>query len=57
MENVKDVYIVCNNKKIIDKNILLFDDIYTTGSTIKECSKILKNAGAKNVGAIVIAKD
>lgn len=38
---------------IFGKNILLLDDIYTTGSTADECSKILKMNGAANV--IVIA--
>ncbi|MBQ4631148.1 MAG: ComF family protein [Clostridia bacterium] len=38
---------------IFGKNILLLDDIYTTGSTANECSKILKMHGAANV--IVLA--
>ncbi len=56
-ENVKNVYKVLDNKKIIGKNIILFDDVYTTGSTINECDKVLKQAGAKKVAAVTIAKD
>ena len=56
-ENVKNVYKVLDNKKIIGKNIILFDDVYTTGSTVSECSKVLKQAGAKKVAAVTIAKD
>ena len=41
---------------ISDKRILLVDDIYTTGSTMEECSKILKKAGAKEVIGITIAR-
>jgi len=44
------------NKKINNKKILLIDDIYTTGSTIEECAKTLKKAGAKEVIGITIAR-
>ena len=58
-ENIKNAYIVksSNNEYILNKNILIFDDIYTTGSTANECAKTLKEAGAKNVGILTIAKD
>jgi predicted amidophosphoribosyltransferase len=36
-------------------NILLVDDIYTTGSTVNECSKVLKGAGAAKVYVITAA--
>lgn len=41
----------------IDKyrSILLLDDIYTTGSTVNECSKVLKKAGAKTIYVITAA--
>ncbi len=45
----------CENKEIIkNKNILLIDDIYITGFTIKECARVLKNSGAKKVIGIVV---
>lgn len=55
--NVIGVYSIKNENKIKNKKILLLDDIYTTGSTVNECSKVLKKAGAKNVDIITIAKD
>lgn len=55
--NVKNVYRVNSSEKIINKKILVVDDIYTTGSTLNECSKMLKYAGAKNIGILTIAKD
>ncbi|NIA02484.1 MAG: hypothetical protein GWP15_03800 [Nitrospirae bacterium] len=39
------------------KNILLIDDIVTTGSTLNECSRVLKNTGAKHITAIVLARN
>jgi predicted amidophosphoribosyltransferase len=52
--NVKSVYEVKQNK-IKDKKILLIDDICTTGSTVNECAKVLKKAGAKSVIVATIA--
>lgn len=56
-ENIKDVYKIVNSEKIKNKKILILDDIYTTGSTVNECSKVLKEAGCKDIGIITIAKD
>lgn len=55
--NVKNVYGIKNAEKIKNKRVVLIDDIYTTGSTVNECSKILKNAGASEIAVLVIAKD
>ena len=55
--NVIGVYFIKKEDKILNKKVLLLDDIYTTGSTVNECSKILKLAGAKKVDVITIAKD
>ena len=57
IENVKNVYKIQNEQKIKEKAVLLFDDIYTTGATAKECAKVLKQAGASKVGILTIAKD
>jgi len=56
-DNVKDVYkiISATRKKIKDKTILLIDDVYTTGSTVSEIARIMKNAGAKNVYVLTLA--
>ncbi|MDZ7626303.1 MAG: ComF family protein [Ignavibacteriaceae bacterium] len=50
-QNVADAFVVRNPKKIIGKNILLVDDIITTGATIQECGRALVKGGAKTVYA------
>lgn len=56
LENIKNVYKI-NESNLKDKKILLFDDIYTTGNTVNECSRILKEAGAKTICVLTIARD
>lgn len=53
--NVKDAFNVKNKKAIDGKNILIVDDVITTGSTISECAHQLILAGAKKVYASSIA--
>lgn len=43
-------------EKISGKNIVLIDDVYTSGSTVKEAIKILKENGAKKITIFVLAK-
>ena len=56
-ENVKGVYKLKEPKKIYQKNILLIDDIFTTGSTANECARVLKENNSNSVGIFTIAKD
>lgn len=56
-KNAQNVYNVENRLKILNKKVLIFDDIYTTGATAQECKKVLKIAGANKVGVMTIAKD
>jgi competence protein ComFC len=41
---------------VVSKNILVIDDVATTGSTLDACAKALKDAGTKNVFALTLAK-
>lgn len=56
-QNIQGVYSLQNERLITNKKILLVDDIYTTGSTVNECCKILQQANPKTIGVLVLAKD
>lgn len=56
-KNIQGVYKLENKKLIENKKILLIDDIYTTGSTINECSKTLTEGQPNKIGVLVLAKD
>ncbi len=58
IENVKNnFFLKTRYKQLIDgKKILLVDDIFTTGSTAKYITNLLKNGGAKEVIVVVFAK-
>ena len=53
--NVKGAFTVTDSSKVKDKTILLVDDVLTTGTTLNECSRVLKEAGAKKIVVAVIA--
>jgi competence protein ComFC len=56
LRSVKGAFAVKKQEEIKDKVVLLLDDVYTTGSTVCECSKRLLEAGAKEVRALTIAQ-
>ena len=55
--NIQGVYQLRHKEIIKGKKILLFDDIYTTGSTVNECCKVLKQADIQLVDVLTIAQD
>ena len=53
-KNEKKIFIqnsfeVCRPHKIAGKTVIITDDIYTTGATLNECARAVKNSGAKTV--------
>ncbi len=54
-ENVKGAFNPVDKALIQEKNILLVDDICTTGSTLSKCAKVLRENGAASVNGAVFA--
>lgn len=57
MENVVGAFSIMDSSVFTGKIVLLIDDVYTTGSTMEECAKVLKDAGAKYVYGITGARE
>lgn len=55
-ENVAGVFSVCKGTSLEGKDIILVDDVYTTGSTVNECAKVLKKHGAAHVSVFTIGR-
>lgn len=55
--NIKDAFILSDKKRVYKKNIVLIDDVVTTGSTVKEAAAVLKLAGAQNVFVFSLGRD
>ncbi len=57
VKNILDSFKINDVNKIKNQKILLIDDVYTTGSTMEECAKILKKYSVKKVLGMVIARN
>lgn len=55
-ENIKGAFRVPDPNMVNNKRVLLLDDIYTTGATISECVKTLRNAGANRVEVLTLSR-
>lgn len=55
-KNVKGAFNMTNPDVVKGKTILLVDDVATTGSTLNECSKVIKEAGCDEVLCLVLAR-
>lgn len=57
MRNVRDVFTVRNAELVRGRTVLVVDDVTTTGATLEEAARVLKNAGAAGVHGFVLARD
>jgi ComF family protein len=54
-KNVKGAF-SCREEAVRGKKILLIDDVYTSGSTVNECARVLKSQGALKVAVLTLAR-
>ena len=60
LANVRGVFTINSNFKltnrVINRPYIIFDDVWTTGTTLREVCKVLKQNGVKEVWALTVAK-
>jgi competence protein ComFC len=55
-KNVRNAYAVRDPRRVAGRTLVLVDDVFTTGATLRECSRVLVAAGAREVRALTIAQ-
>ncbi|MCF8024084.1 MAG: ComF family protein [Desulfobacteraceae bacterium] len=56
IKNMKNAFEVKSPERVAGKKLLLVDDVYTTGSTVEECARVLDKAGAAEVYVLTLAR-
>jgi ComF family protein len=56
LRNLRHAFAVSNPEIVAGRRILLVDDVFTTGTTLNECAKVLLTAGAESVRALTLAR-
>lgn len=56
IKNVYNAFCIQRPEKFSGKRVLLIDDVFTTGATSNECSRILKKAGASDIFVLTLAR-
>jgi len=55
-ENLRGAFAVTRATEVIGRDVLLVDDVYTTGTTATECARVLRRAGARQVWVATVAR-
>lgn len=55
-ENMRGAFVVARPEEITQREILLIDDVMTTGTTVSECARVLRRAGASKVYVATVAR-
>jgi predicted amidophosphoribosyltransferase len=56
LANMKDVFAVNKSAAIQGADVVLFDDVFTTGATMRAACTALKKAGARRIWALTMAR-
>jgi len=56
IRNVAGAFTLRQPEVVVDRSIVLIDDVFTTGATMNECASVLKQAGAAHVTAFTLAR-
>jgi competence protein ComFC len=56
IKNLRNAFALRKSSVVLGKNLVLLDDVLTTGSTLHECALVLRNAGAESVRAITVVR-
>ena len=55
-ENLRGSFAVARPEEIAGREVLLVDDVFTTGTTVSECARVLRRAGASKVFVATVAR-
>lgn len=55
-ENLRGAFAVTRPQQVTDREVVLVDDVYTTGTTASECARVLRRAGASRVWVATVAR-
>jgi len=55
-ENVRGAFIVTAPASVVDRDVVIVDDVYTTGTTLNECARVLRAAGAGQIAVATVAR-
>ena len=55
-ENLRGAFAVTDAERIAGRDVLLVDDVFTTGTTAFECAQVMRRAGAKHVWVATVAR-
>ena len=55
-ENIRGAFAVVKPEQIAGREVLLVDDVFTTGTTVSECARVLKRAGASKIYVATVAR-